>query len=97
MDFMKTNQDFDLRNILIMRYSHNYETNKELLTEAFNYFRYFFEINELVNQKQKTQNLKKIFKKSEKKQKKIKKLSKTSKYFDFYDDVKSGCNKIIDW
>lgn len=32
-----------------------------------------------------------------KKQKKSKKLSKTSKYFDFYDDIKAGCHKVIDW
>ena len=31
------------------------------------------------------------------KKKKSNKLSKTSKYFDFYDDIKSGCHKIVDW
>ena len=45
----------------------------------------------------KTQNTKKITKKCDKNKKKIKKLSEKSKYFDFYDDVKSGCNKVIDW
>ena len=36
--------------------------------------------------------------KAEKKtKKKSKKLSKTSKYFDFYDDIKAGCHKIVDW
>ena len=45
----------------------------------------------------KTQNQKKIIKKSEKNKKKPKKLSEKSKYFDFYDDIKSGCNKVIDW
>ena len=43
------------------------------------------------------QNGKKIVKKSDKNKKKIKKLSKTSKYFEFYDDVKAGCHKVIDW
>lgn len=36
-------------------------------------------------------------KKNLKKQKKTKKLSNTSKYFDFYDDIKSSCHKIVDW
>ena len=31
------------------------------------------------------------------KKKKVKKLSERSRYFDFYDDVKAGCHKIIDW
>jgi len=47
--------------------------------------------------KEKTQNKEKIIKKSDKNKKKTKKLSESSKYFDFYDDVKSGCQKIIDW
>lgn len=29
--------------------------------------------------------------------KKSQKLSKNSRYFDFYDDIKSGCQKIVDW
>ncbi len=37
------------------------------------------------------------YKKSLKNKKKIKKLSENSRYFDFYDDVKSGCHKIVDW
>ena len=53
---------------------------------------YFFDIESL-----KTQNNKKTIKKSEKNKKKTKKLSKTSRYFDFYDDVKAGCHKVIDW
>lgn len=43
---------------------------------------------------EKTQNNAKIIKKDKKKPKK---LSKISKYFDFYDDIKSGCHKIVDW
>ena len=42
----------------------------------------------------KTQNQ---IKRSTKNKKKSKKLSKTSKYFEFYDDIKSGCHKIVDW
>lgn len=34
---------------------------------------------------------------TKKTKKKSKKLSKTSKYFDFYDDIKAGCHKIVDW
>ena len=33
----------------------------------------------------------------QKKDKKPQKLSKTSRYFDFYDDIKSSCHKIVDW
>ena len=51
---------------------------------------YIFELNETV------QKLKNNTKKQDKK-KKIKKLSERLKYFDFYDDVKAGCHKIIDW
>ena len=42
----------------------------------------------------KTQN---NIKRASKTKKKSKKLSKTSKYFDFYDDIKAGCHKIVDW
>ena len=42
----------------------------------------------------KTQNQ---IKRTIKPKKKSKKLSKTSKYFDFYDDIKAGCHKIVDW
>ena len=42
----------------------------------------------------KTQNQ---IKRNAKTKKKSKKLSKTSKYFDFYDDIKAGCHKIVDW
>ena len=42
----------------------------------------------------KTQN---NLKRNKKTNKKSKKLSKTSKYFDFYDDIKAGCHKIVDW
>lgn len=48
-------------------------------------------------EKEKTQKIKITTKNPIKNKKKIKKLSNTSKYFDFYDDVKSGCNKIYDW
>lgn len=51
---------------------------------------YIFELDTEV------QKLKNNFKKNDKK-KKIKKLSERSKYFDFYDDIKSGCHKIVDW
>ena len=34
---------------------------------------------------------------NKKTKKKSKKLSKTSNYFDFYDDIKAGCHKIVDW
>ncbi|MBR2391320.1 MAG: hypothetical protein IKB06_02380 [Clostridia bacterium] len=51
---------------------------------------------ENINQ-EKTQNEKKITKKSDKNKKKIKKQSQTSRYFDFYDDIKAGCHKIVDW
>lgn len=44
----------------------------------------------------KVQKLKNNSKKNDKK-KKVKKLSERSRYFDFYDDVKAGCHKIIDW
>ena len=36
-------------------------------------------------------------KRNTKTKKQSKKLSKTSKYFDFYDDIKAGCHKIVDW
>ncbi len=45
----------------------------------------------------KLQNSKNLSKKSCKNKKKVKKLSENSRYFDFYDDVKSGCHKIVDW
>lgn len=45
----------------------------------------------------KSQNLEKSAKKSSKNKQKSKKLSKSSKYFDFYDDIKSGCQKRVDW
>ena len=35
--------------------------------------------------------------KSTKIQKNKAKMSKNSKYFDFYDDIKSPCHKIVDW
>ena len=28
---------------------------------------------------------------------KTEKLSQNTKYFDFYDDIKAGCHKIVDW
>lgn len=51
-------------------------------------------VETLVSLKIKTQ---KSIKNKAKKQKKQEKLSKTSKYFDFYDDIKSSCHKIVDW
>lgn len=59
---------------------------------------YFFDMKHLMlKENKKTQNNQKIIKKSNKNKKKTNKLSKTSKYFDFYDDVKAGCHKVIDW
>ncbi len=52
---------------------------------------YIFDIDK------KLQNTQKIIQKNKKNKKKIKKLSEKSKYFDFYDDVKAGCHKVIDW
>ena len=51
---------------------------------------------ENVNQ-EKMQNEKTTTKKNDKNKKKIKKQSQTSRYFDFYDDIKAGCHKIVDW
>ena len=51
-------------------------------------------VETLVSLKIKTQNKAKNIVKNKKKSKK---LSKNSRYFDFYDDIKSGCQKIIDW
>ena len=45
----------------------------------------------------KTQTDVKNLKNKSKNKKKYKKLSNSSKYFDFYDDVKSSCHKIVDW
>lgn len=59
---------------------------------------YFFDMkHSMIKENKKTQNNEKIIKKSQKNKIKSKKLSKTSKYFDFYDDVKAGCHKVIDW
>lgn len=49
------------------------------------------EVNDI---QEKTQNK---VKNNAKTKKKSQKLSKNSKYFDFYDDVKSSCHKIVDW
>ncbi len=43
---------------------------------------------------QKTQKTENNIKKTKKN---TKKLSQNTKYFDFYDDIKSGCHKIVDW
>ncbi len=45
----------------------------------------------------KKNNTKSAEKNIKKNKKKIKKLSENTRYFDFYDDVKSGCHKIVDW
>lgn len=50
-----------------------------------------------MDEKQKTQNIEKSSKKSNKNKQKSKKLSNNSRYFDFYDDIKSGCQKRVDW
>ncbi len=52
---------------------------------------YIFEIHE------KLQKTSKNSKKTDKNKKKTKKQSEKTKYFDFYDDIKSSCHKIIDW
>ena len=57
---------------------------------------YFFDVVQNAQIK-KTQNIKKNTSKNNKNKKKIKKLSENSRYFDFYDDIKSGCHKVIDW
>lgn len=44
--------------------------------------------------KQKTQKTENNIKKTKKN---AKKLSQNTKYFDFYDDIKAGCHKIVDW
>jgi hypothetical protein len=46
---------------------------------------------------EKSQNSVKVSKNTGKNMKKTQKLSKNSKYFDFYDDVKAGCQKRVDW
>lgn len=51
-------------------------------------------VETLVSLKLKTQ---KQIKNTQKNHKKPQKLSKVSKYFDFYDDIKAGCHKIVDW
>ena len=51
-------------------------------------------VETLVSLKIKTQ---KHQKNKQKKDKKPQKLSKISRYFDFYDDIKSSCHKIVDW
>lgn len=45
-------------------------------------------------EQEKTQN---EIKNNKKTKKNVKKLSQNTKYFDFYDDIKSGCHKIVDW
>lgn len=45
----------------------------------------------------KTQNINAVAQNKQKNKKKTTKLSKKSKYFDFYDDIKSSCHKIVDW
>ncbi len=51
-------------------------------------------VETLVSLRLKTQ---KTLKNKSKNNKKPQKLSKTSKYFDFYDDIKAGCHKVVDW
>lgn len=34
---------------------------------------------------------------NKKRRKTAQKLSKNTKYFEFYDDIKSSCHKIVDW
>lgn len=45
----------------------------------------------------KTQNNKNNSKKTLKNKNKSKNLAQNSKYFDFYDDIKVGGHKIVDW
>ena len=50
-----------------------------------------------MDENQKTQNIEKSSKKSSKNKQKSKKLSNNSRYFDFSADIKSGCQKRVDW
>lgn len=49
------------------------------------------------NQSKKTQNTASVSKNKTKSKRKTKKLSQNTKYFDYYDDIKASCHKIIDW
>ena len=46
---------------------------------------------------QKTQNKQKNIKNCARNKQKSKISAEKSKYFEFYDDIKSGSNKVIDW
>ena len=52
---------------------------------------YIYDIDEKIKTREQIEQKKK------KNKKKIKRLSENSKYFDFYDDIKAGCHKVIDW
>lgn len=52
---------------------------------------YIYDIDEKIKTREQ------IAQKKKKNKKKIKRLSENSKYFDFYDDIKAGCHKVIDW
>ena len=54
-------------------------------------------MTEVEKENEYSKNTKKLIKNNSKTKKKSKRLSKSSKYFDFYDDIKSGCHKIVDW
>lgn len=49
MNKTKRKQTLDFTDILLMRYAPDYNVNKKLLDEAFSYFEYFFEINEMTS------------------------------------------------
>ncbi len=65
--------------------------------QPYNMFPQTSNIETLVCLDKKVQKTSKISEKMVKNKKNTKKLSEKSKYFDFYDDVKSSCHKIIDW
>lgn len=65
--------------------------------KVYNMFPQTTNIETLVCLNKKVQKHSKNIKKIDKNKQKIKKLSENSRYFDFYDDVKSGCQKIYDW
>lgn len=65
--------------------------------KAYNMFAQTTNVETLVCLNKKVQKSSKNVKKIDKNKQKTKKLSENSRYFDFYDDVKSGCQKIYDW
>lgn len=50
-----------------------------------------------MEQNEKTQNLSKNKKITHKNSKLLKNSASKQKYFDYYDDVKDGTHKVVDW